>query len=150
MFQNHSQVFERLHPLYTLRLVLTCEAEGHLRALARDRDVPPTPLHLSVPVAPLRLMVLDQPPLWHVHITQAEEGQRLPTFLNHRYTREKVSAHEIFPQPARAMRYFRTNCHRESHCLQHPGEQNHIGNPPRPPISTSLVYGMLLPCCLPT
>ena len=95
MFQNHSQVFERLHPLYTLRLVLTCEAEGHLRALARDHDVPPTPLHLSVPVAPLRLMVLDQPPLWHVHITQVEEGQRLPTFLNHRYTREKVSAHEF-------------------------------------------------------
>ena len=56
----------------------------------------------------------------------------------------------MFPQPSRTMRYFWTNCHRESHCLQHPGEQNHIGNPPRPPISTSLVYGMLLPCCLPT
>ena len=150
MFQNHSQVFERLHPLYTLRLVLTCEAEGHLRALARDHNVPPLPLNLHVPVAPLCPLVLNNPPRWNLNATQVTVRQRLLPLLYHRYPRVKVSVHQVLPRPARDMRYCQSAYHRSFHHLQHPRvKTSHRWLVPPPSwIYTSLVCGTLLTCCL--
>ena len=49
---------------------------------------PPSP-YMSVPVVPLRPLVLDQPPCWHVHVTQVTAGKRPPPFLHHRYPQIK-------------------------------------------------------------
>ena len=47
------------------------------------------------------------------------------------------------------MRYPQTAYHREFHRLWHLREGHHIGDwSPLPPISTSLVFGTLLQCCL--
>ena len=59
-------------------LVVPCEAEIRLRALAHDRNVPPPPSYLSVPVTTLRALVLDHMPRWHVHTIQVAYGKGPP------------------------------------------------------------------------
>ena len=126
--QHPSQVFKGLHTLNEFHLLFPGEAEGRLRASARDCDVPPPPPHLSFPVAPLRPLVLYHPPCWYVHSTKITTGKRLLNLLHHRYPQEKLYVHEMSPHPSRAMRYLRAAYCWAYHRLQHPGEGNHIGN----------------------
>ena len=56
-YRDTPQVLKSIHPLYSLRVVFSCEDERQPITLDRDCDILSLPPHLRVPVTPLRPLV---------------------------------------------------------------------------------------------
>ena len=83
--QYPPQILEIVHYLKELCSVLPSDTEGPPRAILRYIHIPfPTP-HLRIPIASVRPLMLDNPPLWHVNYAQVAAGKRFLSLLNHRY-----------------------------------------------------------------